>query len=134
MGQYDTGVRRIDRGDRASPHRQHPLRFADERRSGAPTPWARHRDHTPVVTVAYAFYHRIEAFGQQHEADVAKILGHVVAHEMGHLLLPHDSHTLRGVMRGRLSRAQWGGTANGLAFTRDQAELMRNMVPAMLTN
>ncbi len=91
----------------------------------------------PPVTAIFlstVYPYRIEVFGRQHGTDVAKILGHVIAHEMGHLFLPHDSHTLRGVMRGRLDHAQWEGTANGLAFTRDQAELIRSTVRAMLTN
>jgi hypothetical protein len=92
------------------------------------------RSHDRRPTVAYAFYRRIEDFARQHETDVAKILADVIAHEMGHLLLPHDSHTLRGVMRARLDRAQWEGTANGLAFSRDQAELIRTTARAKLTN
>ena len=85
----------------------------------------RSRERRPLI--AHAFDTRIEDFGRRHKTDVAKILGQVIAHEMGHLLLPHDSHALRGVMRGSLDRAQLEGTANGpLTFTRDQAKSIRN--------
>jgi len=49
------------------------------------------------------FYERIEGLGQESNASVASILGHVASHEIGHLLLGTNSHASRGIMR-----AVWG--------------------------
>ena len=39
---------------------------------------------------AYAFYKRIVDLAKQNAADLAVLLGHVIAHEIAHLLLPYD--------------------------------------------
>lgn len=38
-------------------------------------------------TMADAYYGAIAQFGNSHQADPAEVLGYVVAHELGHLLL-----------------------------------------------
>ena len=53
--------------------------------------------------VAYAFYVRLQALAQRHGIDVAKVLGIVMAHEIGHLLLARGAHSSAGIMSGR-----WG--------------------------
>jgi hypothetical protein len=56
----------------------------------------------------------------------AEILGHVIAHEVGHLLLGTNSHSAFGVMR-----AHWDGeelqqaSRGSLLFTQAQAAMMR---------
>ena len=50
-------------------------------------------------TVAWLFYHRIVDLGQLLRLGVSQLLGHVMAHEMGHLLLPYGSHAASGIMR-----------------------------------
>jgi Zn-dependent peptidase ImmA (M78 family) len=37
--------------------------------------------------MADAYYGAIAQFGNSHQADPAEVLGYVVAHELGHLLL-----------------------------------------------
>jgi hypothetical protein len=77
-------------------------------------------------TLAYAFYNSIERLAWGSGTDVGVILGHVIAHELGHLLLPHDSHTMLGVMGSRWDGAQVNGAKTGeLTFTRDQAKAIR---------
>ena len=49
-------------------------------------------------TLAYAYYRRVERLAHNSETDVAQILGPVMAHELGHLLLPHGSDSVVGVM------------------------------------
>jgi hypothetical protein len=84
---------------------------------------------------AYAFYNRIEGLSHHNGIDVASLLGHVIAHEIGHLLLPYDSHTSSGLMRGEWNRGQLKDTAKGvLAFTAEQAELIRTYVRATFRN
>jgi hypothetical protein len=58
---------------------------------------------------AYVFYPRVVAAAMKGVTPFEEVLGHVVAHELGHLLLPEGGHASRGVMRedfeaGRLSR------------------------------
>jgi hypothetical protein len=70
------------------------------------------------VTLGQKLAHRM--------APLAMILGHLMAHEVGHLLLGGNSHSRRGIMSvpwGRLSlaRAAWGE----LLFTSQEAKRIR---------
>jgi hypothetical protein len=73
--------------------------------------------------VVYLFYDRIEQFPTLHRG---RMLGHIMAHEIGHALLPFQSHSPQGLMR-----AQWDRTDLELAqfgrlrFTPEQGELIR---------
>jgi hypothetical protein len=81
---------------------------------------------------AYAFYKRIDGVAEHNGVDVAALLGYVIAHEMGHLLLPYDSHAARGVMRTDWDRSQLENMAKGLlTFTPPQAGLLRARVRAL---
>lgn len=51
----------------------------------------------------YAFYDRIELLAGEHLLLKHKLLGAVLAHEIGHLLLRSSSHSLGGLMSGRWS-------------------------------
>jgi hypothetical protein len=82
--------------------------------------------------LAYAFHDRIRASAQRHVTDPAKVLGHVMAHELGHLLLARASHSSTGIMSDR-----WGQfemdliAANLMKFTNEQARLIRRTVAGM---
>jgi hypothetical protein len=77
--------------------------------------------------IAYVFYNRIQETATDHEIKVSAILGLAIAHEIGHLLLPSDSHSPSGIMQ-----AAWGHAAfrklwrEGLGFTAEQAEFIRS--------
>lgn len=47
---------------------------------------------------AYIFFHRILPVAIKHRQNYARVLGLVMAHEMGHVLLPADSHSESGIM------------------------------------
>jgi hypothetical protein len=54
------------------------------------------------------------------------VLGHLVAHELGHLLLPEGAHSKRGIMRCPLNREDWQAAGKGiLLFTTEQGERLR---------
>ena len=53
---------------------------------------------------ASVFYDSVEICAAHRNVDLSHLLGHVIAHELGHLLLGADSHSCRGVMR-----ASWSG-------------------------
>jgi hypothetical protein len=61
--------------------------------------------------------------------SMSKILGHAIAHEVGHLLLNQQVHSPQGIMRG-----EWGLTdlrdinCGVLLFTAQQAEVLRSDV------
>ena len=59
----------------------------------------------------------------------ARLLGHLMAHEVGHLLLPIQSHSPQGLMRALWSRTDVDLAQNGrLRFTPEQAALIRTRV------
>ena len=56
----------------------------------------------PEAGIAKIFFHRVEKLARTSRrtvrVSVAVVLGHVMAHEVGHLLLGHNSHSLDGIM------------------------------------
>jgi len=77
------------------------------------------------------------------DAHVSKgqILGYMIAHELGHILLNMEEHTAHGMMCGKWSFAEFREISQGLLlFTSDQAELIRrnasqrSTTPAILTS
>ncbi len=81
------------------------------------------------------FYDRVEQIALPMLADElaatihlcrALVLGHLLAHEIGHLLLPNTNHSQFGIMRARLEREDWKLAARGLLlFTREESVSMR---------
>jgi hypothetical protein len=85
--------------------------------------------------MAYVFYHRVERIARAYlntgrrrdtyDIDSVIVLGHAMAHEVGHLLLPYG-HSATGLMR-----ADWAAqdmraaVRRRLNFTSGQAELIR---------
>jgi hypothetical protein len=56
----------------------------------------------------------------------ASLLGVVIAHEIGHLLLPYGSHSASGLMQGDWDSRQFLlARTRRLWFTAQQAELIR---------
>ena len=51
---------------------------------------------------AYIYYSRVAFAAQRHARHVGTVLGMAIAHEVGHLLLPKDSHSSAGIMRADL--------------------------------
>ena len=75
---------------------------------------------------AQVFFRRVEEFARIHRADLSTMLGHVMAHEVGHLLMPTIAHSPTGLMRGVWDDAQVRDAAGGaLTFTDGQAEKIR---------
>ncbi len=67
--------------------------------------------------MAWAFCDRVEETAARYGLAVARLLGKAVAHEIGHLLLPYNSHSAEGIMR-----ATWDLRSGRLEyFTRTQA-------------
>jgi hypothetical protein len=56
--------------------------------------------------IAYVFHHRVQSLAEALPRDAAELMAVVMAHEIGHLLLPHGSHAAAGLMRGRWSNGE----------------------------
>ena len=54
--------------------------------------------------IAQVFFRQVEDFARIYRVDLSTMLGHVIAHEVGHLLLPTDSHSRHGADAGRVGR------------------------------
>jgi hypothetical protein len=68
---------------------------------------------------AWIFYDPIESFAADRELSLAQLLGHVLAHELGHLLLGTNSHSRMGLMRGCWSRKELLAADHGELFFSD---------------
>jgi uncharacterized protein YcfJ len=56
-------------------------------------------------------------------------LGYVIAHELGHILLGRDAHSIVGIMRGTFLQQDWEKAAQGtLGFTRSQQKQIRTWI------
>ena len=51
-----------------------------------------------VVGRAYIFMHRVQELAERNALAVGRVLARVIAHEMGHLLLPVYGHSATGIM------------------------------------
>ena len=79
--------------------------------------------------IAYAFYERIQHFARKVAIDVGVLLGHVMAHETGHLLLAKKAHSLVGLMQARWEAPQTELlSTETLTFTNDEAAVIRTRV------
>ena len=76
--------------------------------------------------VAVIFYDRVEELTKAGVSGVGEILGHAVAHEVGHLLLGSIVHSSSGIMSSPWSREDL--KFSRLLFTRHQARAMRGEV------
>jgi hypothetical protein len=52
-----------------------------------------------VARRAYVYYERVLTMSLPPDRDVVTLLGDVMAHELGHLMLPPQSHAQTGIMR-----------------------------------
>jgi hypothetical protein len=76
--------------------------------------------------VAYVLEHRVDELTRGYRLRKNAVLGAVIAHEIGHLLLPYRSHSAKGIMKAELTAADFRDALAGrLLFTSEQAELLK---------
>jgi len=73
---------------------------------------------------AYIYYSRIMAYSMLTPGNPDRALAIVLAHELGHVLLPEYSHTDTGIMRPSL----WGPVFQLPRFGREQGVMIRTSV------
>jgi hypothetical protein len=77
-------------------------------------------------TYADVFYSSAEKLHQECHAGVPKVLGHVMAHEIGHLLLGMNAHSRMGIMRRDWHGPELQRIGMGrLLFSSEQARSMQ---------
>jgi hypothetical protein len=80
----------------------------------------------PVLASVYYEYAKLRARSDDAEFEVPTILGCVIAHELGHLLLGSNSHSSSGIMQPRWEPEQVRQLTTGkLLFTAEQSKVMR---------
>jgi hypothetical protein len=80
---------------------------------------------------AWVLYDRVSGLAEQHEVTLAIVLGSVIAHEMGHLLLGEKSHSEAGLMRAHWSLKELLAAECGrLVFSHAEGERIRRAVIA----
>jgi hypothetical protein len=93
-----------------------------EAMGAAPSP----RDGTRG-TRAYVFLNKVQSFAARHHLVAMQVLACVLAHEIGHLLLPPNAHWPNSVMQDRWHPSLFlSSSPRLLGFTRDQAKLLRH--------
>lgn len=81
-------------------------------------------DENPV---AWIFYERIDRAAHRADVDRAIVLGHVMAHEIAHALLPVAPHAPSGLMRATWRNADLVDAMQGrLRFSGDEAAAIRD--------
>ena len=84
-------------------------------------------------TVAGVYLDRTQAMTRGLGMDLHVVLGHTIAHEIGHLLLGTGSHAARGIMRPTWKDREIRLAPSGiLGFTDEQAQRMQEQVAARL--
>jgi hypothetical protein len=92
-----------------------------------------HANSTGNYPRAYVLYRRVRAFVDNHGnrnsaiTDEGNILGHVIAHELGHLLMPEKPHSIGGIMSANWGETEWhDAIQGGLLFSPSQAKLIQS--------
>jgi hypothetical protein len=82
-----------------------------------------------AARIANIFWNRVEEQAQRLNVSAARVMGHTVAHELGHLLLGSNSHSSVGIMTARWDAPTMTRICQeGLYFNSQQSELIRSEV------
>jgi hypothetical protein len=76
--------------------------------------------------VGWVFFRRIERASEAYALDAGVVLGHAIAHEVGHLLLPRGTHGRSGLMRATWRMDDMRDAGQGhLRFSPAEAAIIR---------
>jgi len=77
-------------------------------------------------STAQVFFRQVQDFARAYHVDLGTMLAYVIAHEIGHLLMPGNVHSPTGVMQADWDKALVHDAARGsLTFTEAQAARIR---------
>ena len=76
---------------------------------------------------SYVFYHRVQELSNHAGLSESVVLAHIIAHELGHLLLGEGAHADQGIMMEDLHVNDFRQAEKGrpLTFSAEQAQRMR---------
>jgi hypothetical protein len=75
---------------------------------------------------AQVFFRQVQDFARAYHVDLGTVLAYVIAHEIGHLLMPGNAHSPTGVMQADWDKALVRDATRGsLTFTEAQAARIR---------
>jgi hypothetical protein len=81
--------------------------------------------------VGWVFFRRIERASEAYALDTGVVLGHAIAHEVGHLLLPRSTHGPSGLMRATWRMDDMRDAGQGhLRFSPAEAAIIRARLAA----
>jgi hypothetical protein len=81
---------------------------------------------TLAGALAYIFFDSVHRTARTNHLDPAAMLGHAMAHELGHLLLPYGSHSPNGLMRARWQTRDFKAlTDQRLLFSAEESGVMK---------
>jgi len=81
---------------------------------------------------ADVFFDRAQQLCQDAKVGLPDILGHIISHEMGHLLLGTDSHSRLGIMRATWDNTELAQADRGrLSFSTAQSRAMQQRLQAI---
>ena len=84
---------------------------------------------TRETVSAYILTHRLIELARRYSDDFRRLLGQTIAHEVGHLLLPTNSHADRGIMQAHLGVRAYSASY----FTPEQGVAIRARLAAAAT-
>jgi len=81
---------------------------------------------------ADVFFDRVEGLCWESKLSLPDMIGHVIAHEIGHLLLGFGAHSPFGIMRGKWQPQELQQVGRGgLFFSAEQSKTMRQRLIAI---
>ncbi len=88
-------------------------------------------DEKGVGFYGYVFYDRIQKLAEKRRI-ASTLLGHVLAHEIGHLLLRSNSHSVSGIMSARWTGDELRRISEGaMLFTALESNVMRDRLSTL---
>jgi hypothetical protein len=82
--------------------------------------------HTANGPIAQIFFRQVQDFARTYRVELSTMLAYVIAHEIGHLLLPGNAHSPAGLMRANWDTPVARDAIKGsLTFTEAQAARIR---------
>ena len=83
-------------------------------------------------TQADVFFDEVQRLSANTKVDVSELLGHVIAHELGHLILGSHAHSASGIMSPRWEASELNQLVKGnLLFNPEQGEVMQKRMRTM---
>jgi hypothetical protein len=82
-----------------------------------------------LVEIANVFMNRVTEQAAIGELSVSRMLGHAIAHEIGHLLLGDNSHSPGGIMAAPWTKQDlWHISRGALLFTQQEVKRIQEEV------